>query len=172
MASNTSNAEPTSMRRVAAASFIGTMIEFYDFLIYATAAALVFPQVFFPALGTAAGTVASFATFGVAFVARPFGAILFGHFGDRLGRKKALITTLLLMGGATILIGFLPTADSIGVAAPLILVALRTVQGLAAGGEWAGAVMFSSEHSPKATRGCCEHPCPGDVPAGWRLAHQ
>jgi MFS family permease len=141
------------MRRVAAASFIGTMIEFYDFLIYATAAALVFPQVFFPALGTAAGTVASFATFGVAFVARPFGAILFGHFGDRLGRKKALITTLLLMGGATILIGFLPTADSIGVAAPLFLVALRTVQGLAAGGEWAGAVMFSSEHSPKATRG-------------------
>lgn len=152
-ANDTGTTEQAPMRRVAMASFIGTMIEFYDFLIYATAAALVFPHVFFPALGPAAGTLASFATFGVAFVARPFGAIFFGHFGDRLGRKKSLIATLLTMGTATILIGLLPTADQIGIAAPLILVGLRILQGLAAGGEWAGAVMFSSEHAPKANRG-------------------
>jgi MFS family permease len=143
----------SSPRKVATASFIGTLIEFYDFLIYATAAALVFPKVFFPALGPAAGTIASFASFGVAFLARPVGAVLFGHVGDRFGRKKSLIATLLIMGVATILIGLLPTANQIGVLAPLLLVALRIVQGLAAGGEWAGAVMFSAEHSPKATRG-------------------
>jgi MFS family permease len=143
----------SSMRRVAVASFVGSLIEFYDFLVYATAAALVFPQVFFPALGSAAGTVASFATFGVAFVARPFGAILFGHFADRLGRKKSLIATLLMMGVATVLIGLLPTANQIGVIAPILLVVLRIVQGLAAGGEWAGSVMFSAEHSPKGQRG-------------------
>ena len=152
-ANDTSTTKPADMRRVAIAGFIGTMIEFYDFLIYATAAALVFPHVFFPALGPAAGTLASFATFGVAFVARPFGAALFGHFGDRLGRKKSLIATLLLMGIATILIGLLPTSDQIGVAAPFILVTLRIMQGLAAGGEWASAVMFTSEHAPKAKRG-------------------
>src|SRR5438094_7111088 len=95
--------KPQSMKRVASASFIGTVIEFYDFNIYGTAAALVFPKVFFPALGSVAGTVASFATLGVAFVARPFGSVLFGHFGDRLGRKKTLIATMLLMGVSTLL---------------------------------------------------------------------
>ncbi|WP_326761716.1 MHS family MFS transporter [Streptomyces phaeochromogenes] len=141
------------MRRVATASFVGTVIEFYDFGIYGTAAALVFPQIFFPALGQAEGTIASFATYGVAFVARPFGSILFGHFGDRLGRKKSLIATMLLMGVATILVGCMPTATQIGVAAPIMIVMLRVLQGLAAGGEFAGAVLFSSEHAPQGKRG-------------------
>ncbi|MGW1027854.1 MFS transporter [Streptomyces sp. NPDC002577] len=141
------------MKRVATASFIGTVIEFYDFGIYGTAAALVFPEVFFPALGQAAGTIASFAALGVAFVARPFGSILFGHFGDRLGRKKSLIATMLLMGLATILVGCMPTANQIGVVAPILIVVLRVLQGLAAGGEFAGAVLFSSEHAPKGKRG-------------------
>jgi MFS family permease len=141
------------MRRVAIASFIGTVIEFYDFGIYGTAAALVFPHLFFPALGQAAGTVASFATLGVAFVARPFGSILFGHFGDRYGRKKTLIATMLLMGTATILVGLMPTANQIGVAAPVLIITIRVLQGLAAGGEFAGAVLFSSEHAPKGKRG-------------------
>jgi MFS family permease len=141
------------MRRVAVASFIGTVIEFYDFGIYGTAAALVFPHVFFPALGPAAGAVASFATFGVAFGARPFGSILFGHFGDRLGRKRTLIATMLLMGVATLLVGLMPTANQIGVWAPILIVVLRILQGLAAGGEFAGAVLFASEHAPKESRG-------------------
>jgi metabolite-proton symporter len=143
----------TPMRRVAMASCAGTTIEFYDFFIYGTAAALVFPTVFFPALGAAAGTVASFATFAVAFVARPLGAVLFGHFGDRLGRKRTLISTLLLMGVATVLIGLLPSADTIGVAAPVALVALRFAQGLAVGGEWAGATLLAAEYAPAHRRG-------------------
>ncbi|WP_284748293.1 MFS transporter [Amycolatopsis sp. RTGN1] len=141
------------MRKVALASFMGTVIEFYDFGIYATAAALVFAHAFFPALGQQAGTVVSYATLGVAFVARPLGSILFGHFGDRLGRKRTLIYTMSLMGLATVLIGLLPTAATIGTAAPIILVVLRIAQGIAAGGEWAGAALFTSEHSPKERRG-------------------
>jgi MFS family permease len=142
-----------SMRRVSFASVAGTTIEFYDFFIYGTAAALVFPQVFFPALGAAAGTVASFATLGVAFFFRPLGAVVFGHFGDRLGRKKTLITTLLVMGGATVLVGLMPTASQIGVLAPILIVLMRILQGLAAGGEWAGAALFTSESAPPARRG-------------------
>ena len=149
----TPGSRPAKMRRVAFASFIGTVVEFYDFGIYATAAALVFAKVFFPALGTNAGTAVAFATLGVAFVARPVGAILFGHFGDRLGRKNTLIATMSLMGAATVLIGLLPTAASIGVIAPILLVVLRVAQGLAAGGEWAGAALFTSEHAPKDRRG-------------------
>lgn len=148
-----STATPRKMRRVAFASFMGTVIEFYDFGIYATAAALVFANAFFPALGAHAGTVVSYATLGVAFVARPLGSILFGHFGDRLGRKRTLIATMSLMGAATVLIGLLPTATSIGIAAPVALVVLRIAQGLAAGGEWAGAALFTSEHSPEDRRG-------------------
>ncbi|MFD9663278.1 MFS transporter [Rhodococcus sp. NPDC059968] len=151
--SSTGKADPPGMKKVAAASFIGTVIEFYDYNIYGVAAALVFPTVFFPALGAVAGTVASFATLGVAFVARPFGSILFGHFGDRLGRKKTLIVTMLLMGVATLLVGVMPTATQIGVAAPILIVVLRILQGLAAGGEWGGAVLFVSEHAPKSKRG-------------------
>ncbi|QBS44753.1 MFS transporter [Nocardia sp. CS682] len=143
----------TSVRRVAIASCIGTTIEFYDFFIYGTAAALVFPKVFFPALGSTAGTVASFATFAVAFVARPVGAMVFGHFGDRIGRKKTLVSTLLLMGVSTLLIGLLPGAATIGVAAPLILVLLRFGQGFAVGGEWAGATLLTAEYAPAGKRG-------------------
>ena len=152
------NADPgstptTPMRRIAIASCTGTTIEFYDFFIYGTAAALVFPTVFFPALGSTAGTVASFATFAVAFIARPVGAMLFGHFGDRIGRKKTLISTLLLMGISTLLIGLLPGAGTIGVAAPIILVLLRFAQGFAVGGEWAGATLLTAEYAPPGQRG-------------------
>lgn len=141
------------MRRVALASCVGTTIEFYDFYLYGTAAALVFPRVFFPALGSTAGTVASFATFAVAFVARPVGAMIFGHYGDRYGRKQTLIATLLLMGMATVLIGLLPGATTIGIAAPVLLVMLRFAQGLAVGGEWAGATLLAAEYAPPGRRG-------------------
>jgi MFS family permease len=141
------------MRRVAFASCVGTTIEFYDFFIYGTAAALVFPRVFFPALGSTAGTVASLATFAVAFIARPIGAVKFGHFGDRVGRKRTLIATLLLMGVSTVLIGLLPGAATIGIAAPIALVVLRFAQGLAVGGEWAGATLLTAEYSPPQQRG-------------------
>jgi MFS family permease len=141
------------MRRIALASLLGTSIEFYDFFIYGTAAALVFGPLFFPALGGAAATVASFATFGVAFFFRPVGAILFGHFGDRLGRKKTLVSTLLIMGASTFAIGLVPTAETIGVAAPIVLVTLRALQGLAVGGEWAGAALLTAEYAPSGKRG-------------------
>jgi len=141
------------MGRVAAATTIGTTIEYYDFFVYGTAAALVFPAVFFPALGSAAGTVAAFATYAVAFFARPLGAIVFGHFGDRIGRKRALVTTLLMMGIATVLIGLLPSSDTIGIVAPILLVTLRFIQGLAVGGEWAGAALMAAEYAPPKLRG-------------------
>jgi len=143
----------TQQRRAAFASCVGTTIEYYDFYIYATAAALVFPEAFFPALGPVAGMVASVATFAVAFLARPLGAALFGHYGDRIGRKRTLMITLLMMGIGTMLIGLLPTSSSIGVAAPIILVLLRIVQGLAIGGEWAGATLLAAEYAPPRKRG-------------------
>jgi MFS family permease len=149
----TSQSESVPMSRVAGAAFAGTTIEFYDFFIYGTAAALVFGPVFFPALGPAQATVAAFATFGVAFFFRPVGSILFGHLGDRLGRKRTLIYTLLLMGLSTFAIGLLPTAETIGAAAPIILVVLRALQGLAVGGEWAGAALLTAEFAPKDKRG-------------------
>ncbi|MEU6697460.1 MFS transporter [Pseudonocardia sp. NPDC046786] len=149
----TSQPPPKSMRKIALASMTGTVIEFYDFFIYGTAAALVFNQVFFPELGAAAGTALALATFGVAFVARPFGSILFGHFGDRLGRKGTLVTTLLLMGFSTLAIGLLPTTGMIGVLAPILLVVLRILQGLAVGGEWAGATLLTAENAPTKARG-------------------
>lgn len=145
-----------SMARVSTATTVGTTIEYYDFFIYGTAAALVFPAVFFPALGAAAGTVASFATFAVAFFARPVGAIVFGHFGDRIGRKRSLVATLLIMGVSTVLIGLLPTAESLGefgAVAPILLVTLRFLQGFAVGGEWAGAALMASEYAPPKLRG-------------------
>jgi metabolite-proton symporter len=141
------------MARIATAATIGTVIEFYDFTIFGTAAALVFSKVFFPSLGNAAATAVALATFGVAFVIRPFGAIFFGHFGDRIGRKNTLVITLLLMGLATVGIGLLPTAQSIGPWAPVLLVTLRVIQGLAMGGEWAGASVVSTESAPADRRG-------------------
>ncbi|MGV9863378.1 MFS transporter [Rhodococcus koreensis] len=146
-------ASEASLRRVAFASCIGTTIEYYDFFIYGTAAALVFPTVFFPALGGTASIVASFATFAVAFFARPVGAMLFGYYGDRLGRKRTLVATLLLMGVSTLLIGLIPSAASIGVAAPILLVLLRFAQGFAVGGEWAGATLLAAEYAPPGKRG-------------------
>jgi MFS family permease len=146
-------ADPATLRRVVGAGFLGTTIEYYDFFIYGTAAAVVFPKVFFPELGSAAATTASFATFAVAFVARPFGGVVFGHFGDRVGRKATLVATLLMMGLSTVLIGVLPAGSAIGVAAPIILIVLRFLQGLAVGGEWASAALFVGEYSPPGKRG-------------------
>jgi MFS family permease len=154
-----SNAHPAPdspahrMKRVGAAGFTGTLIEFYDLQIYTTAAALVFAHVFFPQLGKAAGTVAAFGTIGVVFVARPLGSILFGHFGDRLGRKRTLVITLLMMGISTVLVGLLPTSEQIGILAPIFLILLRVIQGVAAGGEFAGAALLVSENAPPDKRG-------------------
>jgi metabolite-proton symporter len=143
----------SSPRQVALASLIGTSIEWYDFFIYGTAAALVFNLLFFPDFDPLTGTLLAFSTFTVGFVARPIGGVIFGHFGDRIGRKAMLVVTLLIMGFATFLIGCLPTYGTIGAAAPLLLVVLRLVQGLALGGEWGGAVLMAIEHSPGTRRG-------------------
>jgi MFS family permease len=143
----------TSMKRVAAACLIGTTIEFYDFIIYATAAALVFPAVFFPHLSPAMSTIASMGTYVTAFLSRPLGAVVFGYFGDRLGRKKTLVATLLMMALSTVSVGLVPSTTTIGVAAPLILIALRLLQGFAVGGEWAGSALLSAEYAPTAKRG-------------------
>lgn len=141
------------MRKVAFASFVGTAIEFYDFYIYGTAAALIFPHVFFPNMSPALATVSSLATFAAAFFSRPVGAAVFGHFGDRLGRKKTLVATLLIMGISTVGVGLVPSAASIGVAAPILLLCLRLCQGFAVGGEWAGSALLSAEYAPAAQRG-------------------
>ena len=125
-----------SIAKVAGASLVGTTLEFYDHFIYGSAAALVFPKLFFPQADPLTSTLLSFASYGIAFVARPLGAAIFGHFGDRIGRKSILIITLLMMGFATFAIGLLPTYASLGVLAPVLLVLLRIIQGLALGGEW------------------------------------
>ncbi|CAG9189706.1 Putative Acetylpolyamine or polyamine transporter [Paraburkholderia sabiae] len=138
--------------RAATAAFIGTMIEWYDFYIYATAAALVFGELYFPSSDRFISTMASFATFAVGFFARPLGGIVFGHLGDRIGRKKALMTTLMMMGVATVCVGLLPDYSKVGALAPVLLVLLRVVQGIAVGGEWGGAVLMAGEHAPKGRR--------------------
>ncbi len=143
----------SSPRKVAFASLIGTTIEWYDFFIYSTAAVLVFNQLFFPGFDPTTGTLLAFSTFAAGFVARPIGAIVFGHFGDRAGRKPMMVLTILIMGIATVAIGLLPTYDAIGVFAPVLLVVLRLTQGFALGGEWGGAVLMATEHSPKGRRG-------------------
>jgi len=141
------------IRRAALASTVGTTIEWYDFFLYNTAAALVFPALFFPESSTYAGRLESFATYAVGFAARPVGAFIFGHWGDRIGRKATLIVTLLMMGIATTLVGVLPGADAIGKAAPLLLVFLRLLQGIAVGGEWSGSVLLSMEWGDQKRRG-------------------
>jgi MFS transporter, MHS family, shikimate and dehydroshikimate transport protein len=158
-----------SIRKVALASFIGTAIEWYDYFLYGTAAALVFNQLFFPEFSPLAGTLASFATFAVGFFARPVGGIIFGHFGDRIGRKTMLVLTLLIMGVATFLIGLLPTYETIGVWAPILLVVLRVFQGFGVGGEWGGAVLMAVEHSPRGRRGFYGSWPQMGVPAGLLL---
>lgn len=142
-----------SIHRIAFASFIGTAIEFYDFYIYGLAVAMVIGPVFFPGSDPAAQALNAFLTFGVAFVARPFGAMLFGHFGDRIGRKATLVASLLVMGLSTILIGVLPGYAQIGWAAPLLLCLLRFGQGIGLGGEWGGAALLAAEHAPAGKRG-------------------
>ena len=143
----------SSIRQVALASFIGTAIEWYDFFLYGTAAALIFGELFFPEFSSTAGTLAAFSTYAVGFAARPLGGIVFGHYGDKIGRKAMLVLTLLIMGIATALIGLLPTFQSIGVWAPILLVILRFCQGLGVGGEWGGAVLMAVEHAPEGRRG-------------------
>ena len=142
-----------SVRKVALASFIGTTIEWYDFFLYGTAAALVFNELFFPEAEPLIGTLLAFSTYAVGFAARPIGGVVFGHYGDRIGRKSMLVLSLLIMGVATFLIGCLPTHASIGVLAPILLVVLRFAQGIGVGGEWGGAVLMSVEHAPKGRRG-------------------
>ncbi|MFH8469127.1 MFS transporter [Streptomyces sp. NPDC017991] len=145
--------QPSNMRRVATASFIGTAIEFYDYYIYGTAAALVLNEAFFPELSKTAGTLATLSTFAIGFAARPLGAAVFGHFGDRVGRKGVLVVSLLMMGLSTGLIGLLPGYATLGVWAPILLVLLRVVQGLGLGGEWGGAALLAVEHAPAKKRG-------------------
>ena len=157
------------IRKVALASFIGTAIEWYDYFLYGTAAALVFNALFFPEFSPLAGTLASFATFAVGFFARPVGGVIFGHFGDKIGRKTMLVLTLLIMGVATFLIGLLPTYDTIGVWAPILLVVLRVFQGFGVGGEWGGAVLMAVEHSPPGRRGFYGSWPQMGVPAGLLL---
>ncbi|HWZ14717.1 MAG TPA: MFS transporter [Mucilaginibacter sp.] len=138
-----------SARRILTASLIGTTIEFFDFYIYATAAVLVFPKLFFPAGDPASATLQSLATFALAFFARPLGAALFGHFGDRMGRKATLVAALMTMGPSTVAIGLLPSYQSIGIAAPILLALFRFGQGLGLGGEWGGAVLLATENAPE-----------------------
>jgi metabolite-proton symporter len=146
-------ADRRQVRLAALSSVVGTSIEWYDFFLYGTASAIVFPEVFFPHSSSYSGTLESFATYAVGFAARPVGAAIFGHWGDRLGRKATLIITLLMMGIASALVGVLPGAVSIGVAAPILLVVLRVLQGIAVGGEWSGSVLLSMEWGNQRRRG-------------------
>jgi metabolite-proton symporter len=150
-------AEPGQKRRdiieAVVASTIGTTIEWYDFFLYGTAAALVFPRLFFPTFDPFVGQILAFGTFTVGFVARPLGGVIFGHLGDRVGRKSTLVATLLLMGLSTVLIGLLPTYDAVGIAAPLLLTGLRFAQGVGVGGEWGGAVLLALEYGHRGRRG-------------------
>ncbi|QNQ90677.1 MFS transporter [Corynebacterium poyangense] len=154
LSSSPPSAEKTKQQRKATlGAFVGTSIEWYDFYIFGTAAALVFGKLFYPDLAAGAGLIASFATFWVGFIARPIGGLIFSHFGDRFGRKNTLVVTLLLMGAGTFAIGCLPTYSSIGIAAPILLLLLRAIQGIAVGGEWGGAVVLATEGSEHSKRG-------------------
>ncbi len=159
-----------AQRRVMMASAVGSALEWYDFFLYGTASALVFSELFFPKLDPNMGILASFATFGVGFFARPFGGLVFGHLGDKIGRKPVLVFTLLLVGGGTFLIGLLPTYDAIGIWAPILLVVLRLVQGFGAGAEYGGAVILAVEYAPPGKRGLYGAFAPIGVTLGILLA--
>lgn len=163
--------QPSSIRKVIVASLIGTSLEWYDFFIYGTAAALVFNKLFFPSFEPLIGTLLAFTTYAVGFVARPLGGVVFGHYGDKLGRKNVLVVTLLLMGIATFLIGVLPTHATIGVWAPVLLVSLRFLQGLGLGGEWGGAVLMTLESGDPQRRGMNASWPQVGVPIGLLLAN-
>lgn len=157
---------------VAAATLIGTSIEWYDFFIYGYAAALIFPAIFFSKSDPFVGQLASYGIFWVGFLGRPLGGMVFGHFGDKIGRKAMLVVTLTIMGLATFFVGLLPTYDRIGFWAPLLLVALRLCQGIAVGGEWGGAVIMAAEHARARSKGLLGS-CPQmGVPVGLRIAHE
>jgi metabolite-proton symporter len=161
-----------NMRKVAGTALAGTSIEWYDFFIYGTAAALVFPTAFFPAdMPATIALIASFSTFAVGFIARPLGGVIFGHYGDRVGRKQTLVIALLIMGGGTTLIGMLPTYESIGFLAPLLLVLLRFIQGLAIGGQWGGAMLLVTESAPQNRRGYYGAFAQAGAPVGVILAN-
>ena len=172
MSDTTGQDQQQNMRRVAMTSLAGTSIEWYDFFLYGTAAAVIFPKAFFPQeLPTMVLLIISFSTLAVGFLARPLGGIIFGHFGDRIGRKRTLVVALMMMGVATTLIGFLPTYASIGIAAPLLLVALRFVQGLAIGGQWGGAMLLVTESAPSDQRGWYGAYAQAGAPMGVILAN-
>ncbi|SFR28810.1 metabolite-proton symporter [Lentzea waywayandensis] len=158
------------IKKVVGASLIGTTVEWYDFFLYGSAAALVFNKLFFPTADPLNGTLLAFTTYAIGFLARPLGGVVFGHFGDRLGRKKLLVLSLLLMGGATMLMGVLPTYASVGILAPILLTLLRLVQGFALGGEWGGAVLIVSEHGDTKRRGFWASWPQAGVPCGNLLA--
>jgi MFS family permease len=161
-----------NMRKVAGTALAGTSIEWYDFFIYGTAAALIFPTAFFPAdMPATVALIASFSTFAVGFIARPLGGIIFGHYGDRVGRKQTLVVALLIMGGGTTLIGLLPTYETIGIFAPLLLVLLRFIQGLAIGGQWGGAMLLVTESAPSNRRGYYGAFAQAGAPMGVILAN-
>ena len=164
------SAPKTPFHKVVTASLIGTTIEWYDFFLYGAAAALVFNVVFFPESDPLVGTMLAFSTYAVGFVARPLGGVVFGHYGDRIGRKQLLVLSLLLMGGATFAIGLLPTYAAIGVGAPLLLTLLRVIQGFALGGEWGGAVLLVAEHGKPGNRGFWASWPQAGVPCGNLLA--
>jgi metabolite-proton symporter len=163
--------QPSSVRRVVVASLVGTSLEWYDFFIYGTAAALVFNHLFFPSFDPLVGTLLAFTTYAVGFIARPLGGIVFGHYGDRVGRKNVLVATLVLMGVATFAIGLMPTYETIGVWAPILLVALRFLQGLGLGGEWGGAVLMTLESGDPTKRGLNASWPQVGVPIGLLLAN-
>ena len=158
------------LRRILGSSFLGSVIEYYDFILYATAASLIFDKVFFSNLTPGLALFASFGTLAVGYIARPLGGIVFGHFGDRLGRKKMLVLSMMMMGVATVAIGLLPTTATIGAAAPVILVLLRVIQGVAVGGEWGGATLMALEHAPASKRGFAASFANAGAPAGGLLA--
>ena len=157
------------MGRIVASSFTGSLIEYYDFLLYSTASAVVFNQVFFSNLDPVTGTIASFGTFAAGYLARPLGGVIFGHFGDRLGRKKMLVLTMVIMGLVSFLIGLIPTYAAIGATAPVLLILLRVIQGIAVGGEWGGAVLITAEHATS-RRGLWASFTNAGAPAGMVLS--
>jgi len=162
--------DPQQMRRVLFSSFLGSAVEFYDFLLYGTAAALVFGQLFFSDLTPVVATIASFATLAVGYIVRPLGGVVFGHFGDRIGRKSMLVLTMTIMGGASFAIGLLPTYQTIGLLAPILLIVLRLIQGFAVGGEWGGAALMALEHSDEKKRGFSASFANMGAPAGAVLS--
>jgi MHS family shikimate/dehydroshikimate transporter-like MFS transporter len=166
-----SGARASSIRQVALAGFVGTTMEWYDYFLYGAATALIFNQLYFPNVDPLIGTLAAFSAFAVGFIARPLGGIIFGHFGDKVGRRQNLIITLTIMGLATAAIGLLPTFETIGIWAPILLVVLRILQGFAVGGEWGGAVLMTVEHSPDDRRGYYASWVQMGVPAGIVLAN-